>query len=93
MTCVYPDRVNAVIALDGAPVKQADGKYHPYYNFFYNIVKFMLVLYKIQERKGLTRKAAQKMIKEEFSDDRAVAAMLLRLMDQKSKELSWKRNI
>lgn len=34
MACLYPDRVNAVISLDAAPVKQADAKYHPYYNFF-----------------------------------------------------------
>ena len=92
MTILYPDRVNAVIAVDGAPVKQADGKYHPFYKLFSQIIIFMVMLEKVRDKQGLTRKHAQKLIKEEFKDNRPVAAMLFRQMDSKDKSLKWNRN-
>lgn len=41
----------------------------------------------------MTRADAKKMIKDEFSDNRAIAAMLLRQMDTKEKSLKWNRNV
>lgn len=78
MAVLYPDRVNAVIAADGAPVKQADGKFHPYYNLFWKIIRFMIVLEIVNERQGLSRNDAKKMIKQTFSENRAIAAILMR---------------
>jgi len=92
MTIWYPDRINAVIAADGAPVKQADGMYHPFYRVFYEIIKFMILLEVLRDDYDMTKQHAKKIIKEAWKDDRAVAAMLLRQMDPKDKNLKWNRN-
>jgi hypothetical protein len=92
MTIWYPDRINAVIAADGAPVKQADGMYHPFYRVFYEIIKFMILLEVLRDDYDMTKPQAKKIIKEAWKEDRAVAAMLLRQMDPKDKNLKWNRN-
>jgi len=92
MTIWYPDRINAVIAADGAPVKQADGKFHPYYRVFYEIIKFMILLEVLRDDYDMTKQQAKKVIKEAWKDDRAVAAMLMRQMDPKDKNVKWNRN-
>lgn len=44
IACLYPDRVDGVIALDGAPCQQDDADIHPYYNMFNEIVLFMVFM-------------------------------------------------
>ena len=41
----------------------------------------------------MTRKVAMSIIKDEFKEDRAMAAIMMKQMDLKSKELKWVRNI
>ena len=92
MSILYPDRVDAVIAFDGAPVKQAVGSLHPYYNIFWRVISFMATLEEYRDLKGLTRNDAKKLLKEEFADNRAIAAILLKNMDTKDKSLRWIKN-
>ena len=60
---MYPDRVNAVISLDGGPVKQVDGKYHKFYKLFVSVISFMIDIEKLKDEKGLTKVEAKKLIK------------------------------
>lgn len=93
IACLYPDRVDGVIALDGAPCQQDSADIHPYYKMFNEIVLFMVFMDRLSKKKELSRKDAIKMIKERFADNRSSAAMLMKLMDQKAPTLKWKRNI
>lgn len=52
----------------------------------------MIHLEKLKDEKGLIKAEAKRMIKEKFSEERAVAALLLRQMDPKEKGVSFKRN-
>lgn len=47
----------------------------------------------ISQKKPIPRKDGMKLIKEKFADNRGYQAMLLKLMDMKSKNLEWTRNV
>jgi hypothetical protein len=49
----------------------------------------MIFTNRLAEKKQISRKDGIKMIKEKFADNRSYAAMLMRLMDQKSPTLKW----
>ena len=52
----------------------------------------MILLEVLRDEYDMTKQHAKKIIKEAWKDDRAIAAMLLRQMDPKDKNLKWNRN-
>ena len=73
----FPSRINAVVALDGAPIQQADAKFHPYYSLFYNVIQFMNVLADIKDKNGLSQEIAKEMVTMEYKNDKKTAAMII----------------